>query len=150
MVFPGLDCSFGGVGTMDVRWNELEGDIVFLEGFLEFVGAFVVQYVHLGGISIYLKFTVQVGPSFGELSSGSGLERSGEDRVAIIFIQDHDVVVATRGLDRELSCLIRVRLSEVCGRHNNEEDGMGPFVLRFLGRAEIEGRLQIEVGRYFR
>ena len=93
---------------------------------------------------------MQAGPSFGELSSGSGLERSGEDRVAIIFIQDHDIVVATGGLDRELSCLIRVRLSEVGDRHNCEEDGMGPLVLQFLGRAEIEGRLQVEVGCYFR
>ena len=135
---------------MDMRWNELEGDIVFLEGFLELVGAFVVQYVYLGGISICLKFTVQVGPSVGELSSGSGLEGSGEDRVAIIFIQDQDVVVATGGLDWELSCLVRVRFSEVGGRYNCEEYGMGPFVLRFLRRAEIEGRLQIEVGRYFR
>ena len=52
MVLPSLDGSFGGVGTMDVRWNELEGDIAFFKGFLEFVGAFVVQYVYLGHIHL--------------------------------------------------------------------------------------------------
>ena len=97
-------------------------------------------------MSIYLKFTVQVGPSFGELSSGLGLERSGEEDVAIIFIQDHDVVVATGGLDWELPCLVRERFSEVGGLHNGEEYGVISFVLRFLGLTEIEGRLQVEVG----
>ena len=48
MVLAGLDCSFGGVGTIDVRWKELEGDIVFLKCFFEFMRAFVVQYVYLG------------------------------------------------------------------------------------------------------
>ena len=150
MNLPGLDGSFDGIGMVNVQWDELEVNIVFLECFFEFMGAFVAQYVYLRSISIYLKFTVQAGPSFAELSSGSGLERRGEDGVAILFIQDHDVVVvATGGLDWELSCLVRERFSEVGGLHNGEKYGLGSFLLRFLGRAEIEGRLFVEVGCYF-
>jgi hypothetical protein len=43
MVFPSLDGSFGGVSAMAMRGHSLVVDSVFLEGFLEFVGAFVVE-----------------------------------------------------------------------------------------------------------
>ena len=42
MIFPCLDCAFGGVATMAVRRDALEVDVIFLEGFFEFVGAFVI------------------------------------------------------------------------------------------------------------
>jgi hypothetical protein len=53
------------------------------------------------------------------------------------------------GLEWELACLVRAGFAEVCGLHNGEECRMGSFVLRFLGRAEIVGRLHVKVGCYF-
>ena len=55
MIFPGLDCSFGGVAAMAVWWNSLETDLILGESEFEFFGTFVVQDVELGGISVGLE-----------------------------------------------------------------------------------------------
>ena len=43
MGFPGLDCSFGSIASVDMWWDALEGDAVLFEGLLEFVGALIVK-----------------------------------------------------------------------------------------------------------
>jgi hypothetical protein len=45
MIFPGLDCSFGGIAAVDMRGHTLEVDVIFFEGFIEFVRALVVEDV---------------------------------------------------------------------------------------------------------
>ena len=54
VVFPCRDGSFGGIAAMNMWWDPLEGDFVFLECLFEFGRAFVVQYVEFWGISIGL------------------------------------------------------------------------------------------------
>ena len=48
------DRTFGGVAAVDVRGNNLEGNVVFAEGFLNSVGALVVDDVESGGCIVLL------------------------------------------------------------------------------------------------
>jgi hypothetical protein len=45
MIFPRLDGALCGIAAMAVGWDTLEGNVVFVEGLLEFIGAFVVENV---------------------------------------------------------------------------------------------------------
>lgn len=56
MVFPGLDGPFGCVAAMDVGGHEFEFNLVFLEGFAEIFGAFVVEDVEGRGMSVVAEF----------------------------------------------------------------------------------------------
>jgi hypothetical protein len=58
MVLPCLNGAFGCVAPVAVGWYALEGDVVFAESFLEFVGAFVVKDVKGGGVAIQLEACV--------------------------------------------------------------------------------------------
>jgi hypothetical protein len=75
MVFPSLDGSFGGVSAMAVRGDSLAVDSVFLEGFLEFVGAFVVEHVQRGRMSVVLEFLVKFCPGSCELACLAAFQR---------------------------------------------------------------------------
>ena len=58
MVLPGLDSAFGSVSTMAVRRDSLEIDVVFAEGLLEVVRAFVVKDVEGRCVAVVLEFGV--------------------------------------------------------------------------------------------
>jgi hypothetical protein len=75
MVFPSLDGSFGGVSAMAVRGHSLAVDSIFLEGFFEFVGAFVVKHVQRGRIPVVFKFLVQLCPGSCELACLAAFQR---------------------------------------------------------------------------
>ena len=96
MIFPCLDCAFGGVAAVAVGRDALEVDVIFLEGFLEFVGAFVVEDVKGGRVAIGLKARVQAGPGGYDFARLACFQRMGEDGVAVVIIEDHDVLVAAR------------------------------------------------------
>jgi hypothetical protein len=116
MILPGLDGSFGRVATMmDVRRDALEIDLVFLEGVLEVFRTFVVKNMKIWGVAVELESCVQCSPSFGEFAGLPSLEWLGEDRIAIIMIENHYVVVSSRRLDRKLASLVGVRLANVGG-----------------------------------
>lgn len=89
---------------------------------------------------------MEAGPGFGELAGLTSLKWLRKDRVAIVIVQDHDIVVAARGLDGELASLIGVGLVEIGCLENTGEDDVGAFVARFLRWTEIKGRCQREVG----
>ena len=55
VVLPGLDGSFGCVASVAMRWESLEGNAIFLESLFEFVGAFSVEDVEFGGISVQME-----------------------------------------------------------------------------------------------
>ncbi len=93
---------------MAVRRDKLEVDVVFFESFFELVGAFVVENVELGGIAMALESGMEAGPCGCELAGLTGLEGLGEDGVAVVIVEYHDVIVATRRLDGEFSGLVRV------------------------------------------
>ena len=83
-------------------------NVFLLEGFLEFVGAFVIENVEGGRVAIELKARVQAGPGGCDLACLACFQRMGEDGVAVVIIEDHDVLVAARGLDGEFSGLVGV------------------------------------------
>jgi hypothetical protein len=95
MIFPGLDSALGGVAAMDVRWYELEVDVVFFESSFYFIGAFVIEDVERRSIAIGLQAVVEAGPSSGELAGLACFEGLGEDGVTVIIVKDHDVIVST-------------------------------------------------------
>jgi hypothetical protein len=95
MVLPGLDGSFGRVLTVAMRWDPLEINLVFLEGLFQFVGAFVVENVEIGCVSVQLEPSVEGGPCTGEFAGLPGLEWLCEDSIAIIVVEDHNIVVAS-------------------------------------------------------
>ena len=55
VVLPGLGGTFGCIVLVAMRWYSLEGNVVFLESLLEFIGAFIVENVEFGGISVRLE-----------------------------------------------------------------------------------------------
>ena len=42
MVFPGLDGALGSIAAVDMWRHYLEGDVVFIEGFVHLKGEFVI------------------------------------------------------------------------------------------------------------
>ncbi len=108
MVLPGLDGSFSGIAAMDVGWHEFELDLVFAEGFAEIFGAFIVQDVEAWGVSIVSEFEEQLSPGLGEFCGLSSFGRPGKDKVSVVIIHDHDVLVASGGDVWKFACLIAV------------------------------------------
>ena len=54
MILECVDCTFGGVAAVGVRGNNLEGNVVFAEGFLNSVVALVVKDVDSGFCTVLL------------------------------------------------------------------------------------------------
>jgi hypothetical protein len=55
MVFQCADGSFGGIGSMFFGGDALEGDVVFGECIFQILGAFIVQYVKIGSMTVSYK-----------------------------------------------------------------------------------------------
>lgn len=94
MIFPSLDGSFGGVAAVAVRWYALEIYVILFKSLFEIVGAFVVEDVESGSVAVGLESGVQGCPGFGEFAGLASFEGLGEDGVAVVVVEDHDVVVA--------------------------------------------------------
>ena len=54
MIFECADCTFGGVAAVGVQGNKLEVNVVLAEGFLNGVGALVVEDVESGVCTVLL------------------------------------------------------------------------------------------------
>lgn len=125
VVFPSLDRSFGGVAAMAVGRDQLEVDVVFFKCFFEVIGAFIVKDVEIWSVAIGLQTGVQAGPGFGDLAGLASFEGLGQDGVAIIIVEYHDVVVAAGRLDGEPACLVGVGFFKVFGLEDGGEDRVG-------------------------
>ena len=86
MILPSLDGSFGCIASVAIRWDSLEGYIVFPEGFFEFIRAFIVEDVEFGWKSVRLELGVQTGPGVGQLASLASFEGFGKDCVAVVVM----------------------------------------------------------------
>lgn len=58
VAFPGVDCLFGGVGAMIVRWNKLEVYVFAVEEAFEGGWTFVVTNLHFWFQSAFVKVVV--------------------------------------------------------------------------------------------
>jgi hypothetical protein len=81
---------------------------------------------------------MECGPGVRELAGLAGFDRLGEDSVTVMVVEDHDIVVTSRGLDREFSGLIRVGFVEVTGGEDGSKNSVGASIVGFLGGIEIE------------
>ena len=110
MVFESADGTFGSIGTVFFRWDSLVLDLVFHEGILEVLRAFVVQDVEVGGMSLVHKDFVGLFPGVpdtGGFAIGNG---NSMDGVGVLVVKYEDVVVSAAGGHGETTGLIGVGL----------------------------------------
>ena len=62
MIFPSLNCSFGGISAVTVGWNALEVDFIFGESCFDGGGTLVVYDVELWSVAIGVKEFVGIEP----------------------------------------------------------------------------------------
>ncbi len=99
---------------MDVWWHELERYLFVVEELFEYFGCFIVQALKFGSEAFGDKFLVQLFVAAEELLGGAVAERLCQDGVAIVVVEDHDIVVACAGLDGDAAGLVGVNLSGGC------------------------------------
>jgi hypothetical protein len=73
------------------------------------------------------------GPGMSELAGLAGFDGLGEDCVAIIVVEHHDIIVATGRLDWKFSGLIRV-----AGGEKGSKNDMGAGIVALLGGLNIK------------
>jgi hypothetical protein len=106
MVLPSLDCLMGGLTSITVRQDEVQGNVKFFECLFEFLRAFATKNVEFRGIAMHLERGVEADPGSGELASLRGLEWLGEDGAAVVIVENHHIITDSRRLDQEFSGLI--------------------------------------------
>jgi hypothetical protein len=80
---------------------------------------------------------VEAGPGVGEFASLTGLEWLGEDGVTVVIIENHHIIITSSRLYREFSGFVRVGFVEVGCVEHPFKHGMGAFIGRLLGRADV-------------
>jgi hypothetical protein len=120
-----------------VRRDELETNVKCFERLFEFLRALVVKNVEFRGIAMHLELGAEAGPGIGEFASLTGLEWLVEDGVTVVIVENHHIIITSRRLYREFSSSVRVGFVEVgCVEHRCKH-GMGAFIGRLLGRADV-------------
>ena len=106
VVFPDADGSLGGICAMHMRRDEL---IIHSFGFHELLEAcwtFVVKLLEKWAEAACGKFGVQLGVGSHKFVFTAGFEGLGQNVIAVVVVDDHDVLVAFAGGDRETARLV--------------------------------------------
>ena len=94
MVFEVSDGSFGGVAAIRMWWHQLVINVFLSEKLLEIFGGFIVKFLEQRLETVIDKGLVQVFENLEHFGTGIIFKRMCDDRVAIVFIHHHDVLVA--------------------------------------------------------
>ena len=97
MVLKGLDGPFGCIAAMDCGWCLLEFDILVVDMVLEEAGAFIVKHVELDGEASTYESIVHCCKGLEVGLCCSVDHRFSMNRVAVIVVEDEEVVVALAG-----------------------------------------------------
>ena len=100
--------TFGSVAAMCVWGDQLEGNIVFVEGFLHGTGEFFVEDAESGSSTVLLEMFVAHFPGFGDLQGFSVLQKLYVDGVGVVVAEDEYILVSAGREYRELACLIQI------------------------------------------
>jgi hypothetical protein len=108
VIFERADGPFGGVNTVFVRGNSLEGNALREKGVFEILGAFVVKNMKSGSVTLMNKCGMGGEPSITNAGTFTRRDSDGVNRVRVLMIKDKEVVVAATGRDRKKTGLIGV------------------------------------------
>ena len=101
MIFKRSDCSFRGVSTVDVEWDQLESVPVCRDGVFICCAGFVIKDVYIQGL-----VCLSQGVDNGLVGRDSVCVRLGDERasnygISRRVITNHDVLVSTANSDWE-------------------------------------------------
>ena len=140
VVLEGLNGAFCGIPAVDVGRSELVGNIFILKESFERAGAFIVKGLQpraaAGADENVVEFGVGSYDDFG-LATGNGFN---SNEVAIVVIEEQDVVVALAGRKGEAAS--RITIAATCGGAVKDfgKEEVGPFALVIGRRKEIRLR----------
>ena len=135
VILEGADGAFGGIAAVDSGRGELKVNFFFAEELFQGFGAFIVETLE--------ERTQTGGAQFGMDGLKSGKDGGacavfdgfGEDAVAVVVIDDYQIVVASAGWGRKSACLITEDLS--CWFKEGGVAKVGTVVWSGTGRKEI-------------
>jgi len=111
MILESLDGTFSGVATMHVSRGELVGNVLFFEVGLQDVRAFIVQSLDVGPGAPFYKKVVHFDICSENGGSLAVLDGFGGNEVAVVIVEDQQVVVALAGRQGKFSSEIAVAFS---------------------------------------
>ena len=94
VILPSANGFFGGIGAVEVWWDQLVVHALGVHEFFEAGRALVVKLLEDGFEAPIGEQGVELGVGSDKLMFATGLEGLGEDVVAVIVVDDHDVFVA--------------------------------------------------------
>ena len=106
VVLKGLDGTFGRIASVDSCRCFLECYVLIVDVVFEEGTAFVIKHVEFGGKTSTDENVMYSGEGFNVVGRGSIEHWMSVDGVAVIMIEDEDVVVALTGWEYESSSLI--------------------------------------------
>ena len=127
MVFEGTNGTFGRIAAMDGGGHKLEGNAVLVKIRFEALGGcFIVHEVQLRLESSGFEVVMQRLEFRLQFTASSCFKRSDQDGIAIVIVEDHQVLVPLERHGGEPARLIRVRMScwHLEGLFDREEDGV--------------------------
>ena len=107
MVLVGGDGAFRGIGAVQVRWNELEGDAGVSHDLFEAGWALVVKHLKVRRKTTVGEVSVEVRVRANKLVLAAQFEWLCNYGITVIVVEDHKVFAAATGRDRETTCLVR-------------------------------------------
>ena len=113
MSFEGADGTFGYVALMDVGGYQLvctRPDVGDVSAVL--IAGFVVEDLVVDDVAASLEASHDASVGRYAVEVFSCLEGLDEDGVCIAVVGHHQVLVATAGVDREASCVVRVERAD--------------------------------------
>ena len=127
MILEGTNGPFGRITAMDVGWHKLEFNVVVGHICFEALGCFIVHEMHLRleATCLQVVFMQRLELRL-QFTTCSCFEWSHQDGIAIIIVEDHQVLVSLERYGGELACLVGIGTSTWCfeGLCNGEEDGV--------------------------
>ncbi len=125
MIFEGADCLLGGIASVEVWQDQLEVDAFMMKVLLECAGGFIVKALELWLQSSCTELCM---PHFIGIKNQIRLlvfEGDSKDGIAIIIIDDQDVIIAIAGGCHKFSCQIHVHLPHGLHEHSVTSMGVG-------------------------
>jgi hypothetical protein len=136
MVFEGADGTFGCIRAVVVRRYQLIVDMICGHLLEESSGGFVVQSNVLRGEATGAEGIEDSFVGGGAVGAGAGLHGLGKDGVAVVVVDDQDIVAAGVRRGDETACEVRV---ELAGDFKTVEEHVVEAVFRGMadgGRSE--------------
>ena len=130
--FEGLDCPFRCISSMRSWGNELVINIIVVQKFFEDLGAFIVEFVEFRSAPSVDEFVIKHFESSENCFCVAIGDGGGINQVAVVIIEDKNVVVAGAGREWETTCLVGVDVAGWGSIHDGGVDVVGalPVVQR--------------------